>query len=73
VLTVENPSAVSPLDDSLESEQNKDTTLNQKTIIRDEPKHGRNEMVSITNGNEKKEKKYQKAKPLLESGEKRVI
>ena len=72
-VTLEKPSALSPMDDSLESEQNKDTTLNQKTIVRDEPKHGRNEIVSITNGNETKEMKYKKAKPLIESGEWRLI
>ncbi len=72
-VTLEKPSALSPIDDSLESEQNKDTTLNQKTIVRDEPKHGRNEIVSITNGNETKEMKYKKAKPLIESGEWRLI
>ena len=72
-VTLEKPSALSPMDDSIESEQNKDTTLNQKTIVRDEPKHGRNEIVSITNGNETKEMKYKKAKPLIESGEWRLI
>ena len=72
-VALEKPSVLSPMDDSLESEQNKDTTLNQKTIIRDEPKHGRNEIVSITNGNETKEMKYKKAKPLIESGEWRLI
>ena len=72
-VTLEKPSTLSPMDDSLESEQNKDTTLNQKTIVRDEPKHGRNEIVSITNGNETKEMKYKKAKPLIESGEWRLI
>ena len=72
-VTLEKPSVLSPMDDSLESEQNKDMTLNQKTIVRDEPKHGRNEIVSITNGNETKEMKYKKAKPLIESGEWRLI
>ena len=72
-VTLEKPSALSPMDDSLESEQSKDTTLNQKTIVRDEPKHGRNEIVSITNGNETKEMKYKKAQPLIESGEWRLI
>ena len=72
-VTLEKPSVLSPMDDSLESEQNRDMTLNQKTIVRDEPKHGRNEIVSITNGNETKEMKYKKAKPLIESGEWRLI
>ena len=72
-VTLEKPSALSPMDDSLESGQDKDTTLNQKTIVRDEPKHGRNEIVSITNGNETKEMKYKRAKPLIESGEWRLI
>ncbi len=72
-VTLEKPSTLSPMDDSLESGQDKDTTLNQKTIVRDEPKHGRNEIVSITNGNETKEMKYKRAKPLIESGEWRLI
>ena len=72
-VTLEKAIVLSPMDDSLESGQDKDTTLNQKTIVRDEPKHGRNEIVSITNGNETKEMKYKKAKPLIESGEWRLI
>ncbi len=70
---LEKPSALSPMDDSLESEQHKDITANPKTIVRDEPKHGRNEVVTITNGNETKEMKYKKAKLLIESGEWRLI
>ena len=40
-----------------------------QTVTRDEPKLGRNELVKITNGNETKEMKYKKAKPLLDSNE----
>jgi len=72
-VTLEKPSALSPMDDSLESEQHKDIIANPKTIVRDEPKHGRNEVVTITNGNETKEMKYKKAKLLIESGEWRLI
>ena len=53
--------------------KNKDMTLNQKTIVRDEPKHGRNEIIKITNGHETKEMKYKKAKDLIESGDWRIL
>ena len=42
-------------------------------VKRDEPKMGRNELVSITNGQETKEVKYKKALALIESGEWRII
>jgi preprotein translocase subunit SecA len=40
-----------------------------ETIKREEPKLGRNDFVKITNGEETKEIKYKKAKPLIDSGE----
>ena len=43
------------------------------TIVRDEPKLGRNEIVKITNGTDTKEIKYKKAKPLIESGDWRML
>jgi len=39
------------------------------TIVNEEKKFGRNEKVMITNGEETKELKYKKAKPLIDSGE----
>jgi len=44
-----------------------------KTVTRDEPKYGRNEIVKITNGQETKELKYKKAQSLIESGEWKII
>ena len=44
-----------------------------QTVTRDEPKLGRNELVKITNGDETKEMKYKKAKPLLDSNEWTII
>jgi len=38
------------------------------TIVNTEKKFGRNEIVMITDGNETKELKYKKAKPLIDSG-----
>jgi preprotein translocase subunit SecA len=44
-----------------------------ETIKREEPKLGRNDFVKITNGEETKEIKFKKAKPLIESGEWKII
>ena len=44
-----------------------------ETVKTDEPKLQRNEIVKITNGKETKELKYKKAKPLIESGEWKII
>ena len=44
-----------------------------KTLVREEPKLGRNDLVNITNGKETKNLKYKKAKPLIESGEWSII
>ena len=44
-----------------------------ETVKADEPKLQRNEIVKITNGKETKELKYKKAKPLIESGEWKII
>ena len=41
--------------------------------VREEIKIGRNEMIKITNGDETKEMKYKKAKPLIDTGEWRII
>ena len=44
-----------------------------QTIIRGQPKHGRNQIVKITNGKETKEIKYKKAMAFLETGEWRLL
>ena len=44
-----------------------------ETLINEEPKHGRNEIVKITNGHEIKDIKYKKAKSLIETGEWKII
>ena len=44
-----------------------------ETIKREEPKIGRNDFVKITNGEETKEIKFKKAKPLIDSGEWKII
>jgi len=44
-----------------------------ETVKIDEPKLQRNEIVKITNGKETKELKYKKAKPLIETGEWKII
>ena len=43
------------------------------TVITHEPNYQRNEIVKITNGKETKELKYKKAKPLIETGEWKII
>ena len=44
-----------------------------ETIVRNQPKIGRNDFVKITNGTETKEVKYKKAKPLIESGKWNIV
>ena len=56
-------------DPSRESEQ----LAKVETVKSDEPKLQRNEIVKITNGKETKELKYKKAKPLIETGEWKII
>ena len=46
---------------------------NPMPSVREEIKIGRNEMIKITNGDETKEMKYKKAKPLIDTGEWRII
>jgi preprotein translocase subunit SecA len=52
---------------------NQDEVKEAQPIKRDEPKMGRNELVTITDGQETKEVKYKKAIALIESGEWRII
>ncbi len=44
-----------------------------KTITRNEPKIGRNDIVKISNGTETKEIKFKKAKSLIDSGDWKII
>lgn len=44
-----------------------------ETVKREEPKIGRNDFVKITNGEETKEIKFKKAKPLIDSGEWKIV
>ena len=46
---------------------------NPGTFINDQPKHGRNEIVKITNGQEVRNIKYKKAESLIETGEWKII
>ena len=50
----------------------KNVNQNPEPVVREEHKIGRNEIVKISNGNESKEMKYKKAKPLIDSGEWRI-
>ena len=43
------------------------------TVVRDDTKIGRNELIQITNGQETKKMKYKKAMPLIDSGEWKII
>ena len=59
-----------------EDSQNTETTSSEEvaeTIKREDPKIGRNDFVKITNGKETQEIKYKKAKPLIDSGEWRIV
>jgi preprotein translocase subunit SecA len=59
-----------------EDSQDTETTSSEEvaeTIKREEPKIGRNDFVKITNGKETQEIKYKKAKPLIDSGEWKIV
>ena len=66
-MVLEKAEVSSVVDQGSESLKNKSENLDQ--VIREEPKVGRNELIKVTNGQETKEMKYKKAKPLIESGE----
>ena len=69
-MVLEKAEASSVSNNNGENIKNNNENLDQ--VIREEPKVGRNEIVRITNGQETKEMKYKKAKPLIESGEWRI-
>ena len=68
-MVLERPSPTS--DNSFEDRS--EEIKSPETLINEEPKHGRNEIVKITNGHEIKDIKYKKAKSLIETGEWKII
>ena len=68
-MVLERPSPTS--DNSFEDRS--EEIKSPETLINEEPKHGRNEIVKITNGHEVKDIKYKKAKSLIETGEWKII
>ena len=54
-------------------ENNENTSSPIDTTVREEAKIGRNEIIKISNGEETKEIKYKKAKPMIDSGDWRII
>ena len=71
-ITLEKADSNNYKDDELNTQENS-YKENTETIKRDEPKLGRNDLVKITNGQETQELKYKKAKPMIESGEWRIV
>tara|TARA_A200000113_G_C8869821_1_gene356151 strand:+ start:1107 stop:3764 length:2658 start_codon:yes stop_codon:yes gene_type:complete len=69
-ITLEKPNP--NIDNSQNNIEMGNETDNQ-TIIRNEHKYGRNEIVKITNGQETKEIKYKKAISLIETGEWKLL
>jgi len=55
------------------SQENKTSSQITETIKREEPKIGRNDLVKISNGKETKQIKFKKAKPLIDTGEWKII
>ena len=68
-MVLEKPSPT--LDNSFEDRS--EEIKSPETLINEEPKHGRNEIVKITNGHEIKDIKYKKAKSLIETGEWKIV
>ena len=68
-MVLERPSPTS--DNSFEDRS--EEIKSPETLINEEPKHGRNEIVKITNGHEVKDIKYKKAKSLIETGEWKIV
>ena len=54
-------------------ENNENTSSPIVPTVREEAKIGRNEIIKISNGEETKEIKYKKAKPMIDSGDWRII
>ena len=70
---LEKPEAVNEDLQTNQSTASTEEKKDPKTVTRDEPKYGRNEIVKITNGQETKELKYKKAQSLIESSEWKII
>ena len=71
VLEKPEPIITNPDEDIKTPIQNQESST--PPLTRDEPKLGRNEVIKISNGTETKEMKYKKAKPLIETGEWKII
>ena len=69
-ITLEKPT---PNIDNPQNNIEMENETDNQTIIRNEPKYGRNEIVKITNGQETKEIKYKKAISLIETGEWKLL
>ena len=69
-ITLEKPN---PNIDNPQNNIEMENETDNQTIIRNEPKYGRNEIVKITNGQETKEIKYKKAISLIETGEWKLL
>ena len=69
-ITLEKPN---PSIDNPQNNIEMENETDNQTIIRNEPKYGRNEIVKITNGQETKEIKYKKAISLIETGEWKLL
>ena len=69
-ITLEKPN---PNIDNPQNNIEIENDTDNQTVIRNEPKYGRNEIVKITNGQETKEIKYKKAISLLETGEWKLL
>ena len=54
-------------------ENNENTSSPTVPAVREQAKIGRNEIIKISNGEETKEIKYKKAKPMIDSGDWRII
>ena len=68
-MILEKPSPILENNSEVKTEEIK----NPETFINDRPKHGRNEIVKITNGQEVRNIKYKKAESLIETGEWKII
>ena len=69
-ITLEKPN---PNIDNPQNNIEMENETDNQTVIRNEPKYGRNEIVKITNGQETKEIKYKKAISLIETGEWKLL
>ena len=64
--------AEAPINNEEGEVTSKNVNPSPEPVVKEELKIGRNERIKITNGDETKEMKYKKAKPLIDSGEWRI-